>query len=112
MRAAFLAGTFLAGAGLAAFSVFSAIAAFTGFSGFRKQMELNARTLKVGQDKVDKDDILAGLTAAVTFRLAEPQFEGQTKEVLGTAAVRANASPRSRVTWAVSRPANRVNAGK
>jgi DNA gyrase subunit B len=25
----------------------------------------------------------------VTVRLAEPQFEGQTKEVLGTAAVRA-----------------------
>ena len=31
---------------------------------------------------------LAGLTAVVTVRLAEPQFEGQTKEVLGTAAVR------------------------
>ena len=35
-------------------------------------------------DKVDKDDLLAGLTAVVTVRLAEPQFEGQTKEVLGT----------------------------
>ena len=35
-------------------------------------------------DKVDKDDITAGLTAVVTVRLAEPQFEGQTKEVLGT----------------------------
>ncbi len=56
---------------------------------FRKQLEVNARTLKVGQDKVEKDDILAGLTAVVTVRLAEPQFEGQTKEVLGTAAVRA-----------------------
>ena len=41
------------------------------------------------QRKVDKDDILAGLTAVVTVRLAEPQFEGQTKEVLGTPAVRA-----------------------
>src|SRR5699024_9114783 len=30
----------------------------------------------------------AGLTAVVTVQLAEPQFEGQTKEVLGTAAVR------------------------
>ena len=30
-----------------------------------------------------------GLTAVVTVRLAEPQFEGQTKEVLGTNAVRA-----------------------
>ncbi len=56
---------------------------------FRKQLELNGRRLKVGTDKVDKDDILAGLTAVVTVRLAEPQFEGQTKEVLGTAAVRA-----------------------
>ena len=50
---------------------------------FRRQLELNARRLKVGTDKVEKDDILAGLTAVVTVRLAEPQFEGQTKEVLG-----------------------------
>ncbi|MGE9808051.1 MULTISPECIES: DNA gyrase/topoisomerase IV subunit B [unclassified Janibacter] len=56
---------------------------------FRKQLEVNARKLKVGQDKVEKDDVLAGLTAVVTVRLAEPQFEGQTKEVLGTNAVRA-----------------------
>ena len=55
---------------------------------FRKQLELNARRLKVGADKVEKEDILAGLTAVVTVRLAEPQFEGQTKEVLGTSAVR------------------------
>ena len=55
---------------------------------FRKQLEVNARKLKVGNDKVDKDDILAGMTAVVTVRLAEPQFEGQTKEVLGTNAVR------------------------
>ncbi|WP_446663936.1 DNA gyrase/topoisomerase IV subunit B [Flexivirga sp. B27] len=55
---------------------------------FRKQLEANARRLKVGNDKVDKDDILAGLTAVITVRLAEPQFEGQTKEVLGTSAVR------------------------
>jgi DNA gyrase subunit B len=56
---------------------------------FRRQLELNARRLKVGSDKVEKDDILAGMTAVVTVRLAEPQFEGQTKEVLGTSAVRA-----------------------
>ncbi|WP_229661682.1 DNA gyrase/topoisomerase IV subunit B [Phycicoccus endophyticus] len=54
----------------------------------RKQVEANARRLKAGTDKLDKDDVLAGLTAVVTVRLAEPQFEGQTKEVLGTAAVR------------------------
>src|SRR5919112_3023690 len=55
---------------------------------FRKQVELNARRLKAGNDKLEKDDVLAGLTAIVTVRLAEPQFEGQTKEVLGTNAVR------------------------
>lgn len=37
-------------------------------------------------DPVLKDDVLEGVTAVVTVRLAEPQFEGQTKEVLGTPA--------------------------
>jgi DNA gyrase subunit B len=55
---------------------------------FRKVVEANARRLKAGNDKLDKDDVLAGLTAVLTVRLAEPQFEGQTKEVLGTSAVR------------------------
>ncbi|MDO5092967.1 MAG: DNA topoisomerase IV subunit B [Propionibacteriaceae bacterium] len=41
------------------------------------------RLLKNG-DEITKDDCLEGLTAVVTVRLAEPQFEGQTKEVLGT----------------------------
>jgi DNA gyrase subunit B len=54
----------------------------------RAQVEQNARKLKVGTDKLDKDDVLAGLTVVLTVRLAEPQFEGQTKEVLGTPAVR------------------------
>ena len=40
-----------------------------------------------GDPDVTKDDVLEGLTAVVTVRLAEPQFEGQTKEVLGTPAV-------------------------
>jgi DNA gyrase subunit B len=55
----------------------------------RQQVELNARRLKAGNDKLEKDDILAGLTAVLTVRLPEPQFEGQTKEILGTPAVRA-----------------------
>ncbi len=55
---------------------------------FRKQIEQNARKLKAGSDKPEKDDLLTGLTAVVTVRVPEPQFEGQTKEVLGTAAVR------------------------
>ena len=42
------------------------------------------RQLKQADDDVIKDDILEGMTAVVTVRLAEPQFEGQTKEVLGT----------------------------
>ncbi len=59
----------------------------------RAQVEQNARRLKVGPGsngtgKLEKDDILAGLTAVLTVRLPEPQFEGQTKEVLGTPAVR------------------------
>lgn len=54
----------------------------------RTQVEQNARRLKVGNDKLEKDDILAGLSAVLTVRLPEPQFEGQTKEVLGTPAVR------------------------
>ena len=55
----------------------------------RQQVEQNARRLKAGNDKLEKDDVLAGLTAVLTVRLPEPQFEGQTKEVLGTPAVRA-----------------------
>lgn len=55
----------------------------------RTQVEANARRLKVGNDKLDKDDVLAGMTAVLTVRLPEPQFEGQTKEVLGTPAVKA-----------------------
>jgi len=59
----------------------------------RKQVEANARRLKLnGKDtageRLEKDDVMAGLTAVVTVRIPEPQFEGQTKEVLGTAPVR------------------------
>lgn len=46
------------------------------------------KALKVNDDDVIKDDILEGMTAIVTVRLAEPQFEGQTKEILGTPAAR------------------------
>ena len=55
----------------------------------RDQVKANARRLKAGNDKIEKDDVLEGLTSVVTVRLDEPQFEGQTKEVLGTSAVRA-----------------------
>ncbi|MBJ7506024.1 MAG: type IIA DNA topoisomerase subunit B [Candidatus Nanopelagicus sp.] len=44
------------------------------------------KTLKNNEIDVIKDDVQEGLTAVVTVRMSEPQFEGQTKEVLGTAA--------------------------
>ena len=44
------------------------------------------RLVRNGDDAVLKEDILEGLTAVVTVRVPEPQFEGQTKEVLGTSA--------------------------
>ncbi|ASY27872.1 DNA gyrase subunit B [Candidatus Planktophila limnetica] len=46
----------------------------------------STKTLKNNEADVIKDDIMEGLTAVVTVRMSEPQFEGQTKEVLGTAA--------------------------
>jgi len=55
---------------------------------FRSQVEQNSRRLKMGNDKLEKDDILAGMTLVLTVRVPEPQFEGQTKEILGTPAVR------------------------
>ncbi len=45
-----------------------------------------SRLLKAGEDAVIKDDVLEGMTAVISLRLPEPQFEGQTKEVLGTPA--------------------------
>jgi DNA gyrase subunit B len=48
----------------------------------------STKALRVNDDNVIKDDVLEGLTAVVTVRLAEPQFEGQTKEILGTPAAR------------------------
>lgn len=46
----------------------------------------STKTLKNNEADVIKDDVLEGMTAVVTVRMSEPQFEGQTKEVLGTAA--------------------------
>ncbi len=48
----------------------------------------SSRQLRANEPDIIKDDVLEGLTAVVTVRLAEPQFEGQTKEVLGTPAAR------------------------
>ena len=53
---------------------------------FNEQLRASS-TLKKNEADVIKDDILEGLTAVITVRMQEPQFEGQTKEVLGTPAV-------------------------
>ena len=45
-----------------------------------------ARLLKNGDEAATKDDVAEGLTAVIAIRVPEPQFEGQTKEVLGTPA--------------------------
>jgi len=55
---------------------------------FRTQAEANSRKFKLGSEKIEKEDVSAGLTAVVTVRLPEPQFEGQTKEILGTPAIK------------------------
>ena len=55
---------------------------------FRLHLESQSRKFKLGNLRVDRDDIFAGLRAAVAVRLAEPQFEGQTKSVLGSPQVK------------------------
>lgn len=45
------------------------------------------RTMKASEDPPEKADVLEGLVAVVAVRFPEPQYEGQTKEVLGTAAI-------------------------
>ncbi len=58
----------------------------------RKAVEANARKLKVSLKdssmRIERDDVLAGLVAVIAVRIAEPQFQGQTKDVLGTAQVK------------------------
>ncbi len=44
------------------------------------------KIVKPTEDSVTKDDIMEGLTAVVSVKVPEPQFEGQTKEILGTPA--------------------------
>ena len=45
-----------------------------------------ARVLKASDEAITKDDALEGLVGVIAVRVPEPQFEGQTKEVLGTPA--------------------------
>ncbi len=73
---------------------------------FRSAIEANARRFKATGLKIEKDDILTGLTAAITVSFPEPQFEGQTKETLGTPAIKAI------VTNAVTKYLDQFLAGK
>jgi DNA gyrase subunit B len=45
-----------------------------------------ARVLKASDESITKDDVLEGLVGVIAVRVPEPQFEGQTKEILGTPA--------------------------
>lgn len=73
---------------------------------FRAAIEANARRFKATGLKIEKDDILSGLTAAISVSFPEPQFEGQTKETLGTPAIKGI------VTGAVSKYLDQFLAGK
>ncbi|MDQ2873114.1 MAG: toprim domain-containing protein, partial [Candidatus Eremiobacteraeota bacterium] len=44
--------------------------------------------LKEGENNLSTDDVMEGLTAVVSVKLQDPQFEGQTKTKLGNAKVR------------------------
>ena len=45
-----------------------------------------ARVLRSADESITKEDALEGLVGVVAVRVPEPQFEGQTKEILGTPA--------------------------
>ena len=48
----------------------------------------NAKLLKDGQDDLETSDILEGLTAIISVKHPNPQYEGQTKTKLGNSEVR------------------------
>ncbi len=79
----------------------------------RAQVEKQSRRLKITakDGRLEKDDMLAGLTAVVSVRLPEPQFEGQTKEILGTPQVRTVVS-RGVSTWLQDKFAKTGRAAK
>ncbi len=67
----------------------------THLSGFKyallrtinNQLQKNAKMLKKYSDKLESNDISEGLTAIVSVKVPEPQFEGQTKMKLGNSNV-------------------------
>ena len=74
-----------------------------------------AKVLRASEDNITKDDVMEGLTAVVAVRLAEPQFEGQTKEVLGTPAasrIVGNVVAKELTAWLQSPPRGEKAAAK
>jgi DNA gyrase subunit B len=51
------------------------------------ELVVQLKAAKANEESPIKEDVIEGLSAIVCVRLDEPQFEGQTKEILGTAAV-------------------------
>ncbi|MDD2858942.1 MAG: DNA topoisomerase IV subunit B [Candidatus Nanopelagicales bacterium] len=94
----------------------------THVNGFERAMvkvvndQLRAqKILRAGEDNVIKDDIFEGLTAVVAVRLSEPQFEGQTKEILGTPAasrIVGNVVTKELTKWCVAPPRGEKAATK
>jgi len=73
------------------------------------------KVIKPADDSVLKEDILEGLTAVISVRVPEPQFEGQTKEILGTPAatrVVANVVSKQLGDWLAEPPRGSKNEVK
>ena len=63
-----------------------------GLTGTLKKYADNSGLLKNVKFEISGDDFREGLTAIVSVKVAEPQFEGQTKTKLGNREVSASVS--------------------